>query len=107
MMDNYKPYAYLYKHVSEPAWLKSCFVVMIPAGEKLVLRSGDPSTVGDQVFIRYSIAEDSSQTQRRQEYFENQFSWNGNDCEVEVLVGDGSSTGGGRTTIKSQDAELD
>ncbi len=106
-MQDYKPYGYLYKHISEPAWLKACFVCMVPAGKKLVLRSGDPSTTTDTIYLRYSITDDPGQTQRRQEEFEEQFNWDGVDREVEIIVGDGEGDTGGKFKIKTKEADLD
>ncbi len=106
-MNNYKPYAYLYKHEAEPAELRSRFITQIPAGKKLTLHSGDPSTVGNKTYIRYSIEDDPGQTQSRKEEFENEFSWDGKSHDVEVIIGSGSADGGGETVLGSDDGELD
>ncbi|MEZ5082409.1 MAG: hypothetical protein R2750_02995 [Bacteroidales bacterium] len=107
-MKNYKPYAYLYINDDEdPQTLISCFIAQIPAGKKLTLRSGDPSTVGSKTTIRYSIEADAGQTQSRKEEFENEFAWDGNTHEVEVIIGSGSGDGGGKNITSSEYAELD
>jgi hypothetical protein len=106
-MNNYKPYAYLYKNEGKPAELRSRFITQIPAGKKLTLHSGDPSTVGSKTYIRYSIEDDASQTQSRNEEFENEFSWDGKSHEVEVTIGSGSGDDGGKTVMSSDHAELD
>ena len=105
-MNNYKPYSYLYKHIDEPTWLKSCFVVMVPEGKKLTLRSGDPYKDVDKIFIRYSIENDPNQRNRRQEEYNHQIDWNGKPCEVEIVVGSGSGDGGGKVVTNTEDAEL-
>lgn len=104
-MKNYKPYSYLYKHVSDPAKLKSRFITQIPADKKLALRSSDPSTVGSTTYIRYGI-ESAPGTKLRKEEFENEFNWDGNSHEVQVIIGSGSGEGGGETVTSSTDAEV-
>jgi len=106
-MNNYKPYAYLYKNTSDNAKLKSCFFTQIPAGKKLTLHSGDPSTVGSKTYIRYNIEDDPGQTQSRKEEFENEFSWDGKSHDVEVTIGSGSGDDGGKNVTSSDDGELD
>ena len=105
-MNNYKPYAYLYKHETEPATLKSCFITQIPDDKKLTIRTGDPSTAGSKTLIRYDI-EDAIGTKKRFEQFVNEFSWDGKSHDVEIIVGSGSGDGGGQTWISSDDAEID
>jgi len=105
-MNNYKPYAYLYKRKRDPAKLKSCFIAQIPAGKKLTLRSGDPTIQLDQTLIRYNIENDASSMSTRMEEFENEFSWDGNANNVIVTIGDGSGSGGGKTTTSTENAEI-
>lgn len=105
-MNNYKPYSYLYKKLADPGRLKSCIITKIPAGKKLTLQSGDPSTVGSITYIRYSIENDISQIRTRMEEFENEFDWDGNSHNVEVKIGSGSGAGGGEMVTGSDDAEL-
>ena len=93
-MNSYKPYSYLYKRTMEPAKLKSCFVVMVPAGKKITLRAGDPSTNGSETKIRYDVSADSSQHSSRQEEHEHEFAWDGNSHDVIVeVVNSGSIEG--------------
>jgi hypothetical protein len=106
-MNNYKPYSYLYKNINDPEKLKSCYVVMVPVGKKLTLRSGDPSTVGRKTTIKYNIETDASKTTRRQNEYNHEFDWDGNSHDVEVIVGDGSGDTGGKTVMGSDYAELD
>lgn len=106
-MNNYKPYAYLYKNEAEPATLRSRFITQISAEKKLTLQTGDPSTVGSKTYIRYSIEDDPGQTQSRNEEFENEFSWDGKSHEVEVVIGSGSGDDGGKTVLGSDYGELD
>ena len=89
-MNNYKPYSYLYKRTMEPAKLKSCFVVMVPAGKKITLRSGDPYTNGSETKIRYDVSNDSTQLRDRQEEHEHEFAWDGNSHSVIVEIIEGS-----------------
>ncbi len=103
-MNNYKPYSYLYKRTMEPARLKSCFVVMIPAGKKITLREGDPSTNGSETKIRYDVSADSSQHSSRQEEHEHEFAWDGNPHDVVVeIINAGNSAS--YVTINSTTAE--
>jgi hypothetical protein len=103
-MNNYKPYSYLYKKSSEPAKLTSCFAVMVPAGKKITLRPGDPSTSGDETHIRYDVSNDSSQLRNRQEEHEHEFAWDGDPHDVVVeIVSGGSIVGHG--TISSSSAD--
>ncbi len=103
-MNNYKPYSYLYKKTSEPARLTSCFVVMVPAGKKITLRAGDPSTNGSETKIRYDVSADSTQRRDRQEEHDHEFAWDGNlhDVIVEV-IDDGSIKGGIAVNSKRAD----
>lgn len=105
-MNNYKPYSYLYKTTSRPEKLKSCFVVLVPAEKKLTLRPGDPSTVGDTTYIRYSVENDVSQTSARQEEYEHEFNWDGNPHDVMVNIGTGEGGEGGSSVVSSENAEL-
>ena len=105
-MNNYKPYSYLYKTVSRPKKLKSCFVVWVPVGKKLTLRPGDPSTVGATTNIRYSVENDANQTIARQEEYEHEFNWDGDPHDVAVIIGAGEGGEGGSTTLASENAEL-
>ncbi|MCD4698642.1 MAG: hypothetical protein K8S16_20625 [Bacteroidales bacterium] len=94
-MDTYKPYTCLYKKVEEPAELKSCFVVWLPAGKRLtepVIR-----TVNDTTTITYTAENHTGQTVARQEEYENTISWNGQNHFVEVIV---AVTGGGNHKTK-------
>ena len=88
----------------EPAKLKSCFVVMVPAGKKITLRSGDPYTNGSETKIRYDVSNDSTQLRDRQEEHEHEFAWDGNshDVAVEIIL-NGSVEG--KVIINSNDAE--
>ena len=106
-MDNFKPYSYLYKRTTEPAKLKSCFVVQLPAGKKLSMRAGYPDTSGSKSTIKYTIENDPSQSDERTEYFVNEFNWDGNPHEVLIIVGDGQGGGGGQSVTGSNDAEFD
>ena len=106
-MNNYKPYAYLYKRESEPATLKSRFITQIPAEKTLTLQTGDPSTVGSKTLIRYIIVDDPGSTQDRQQEFVNEFSWDGKSHDMEVIIGSGSGDDGGKTVLGSDDGELD
>ena len=103
-MNDYKPYSYLYKKTSEPAKLTSCFVVMVPAGKKITLRSGDPSTSGNETHIRYEVSNDSSQLRDRQEEYEHEFAWDGNPHDVVVEIISGGSNGGS-STINADNAD--
>ncbi len=103
-MNNYKPYSYLYKRTSEPAKLKSCFVVIVPVGKKITLRSGDPYTNGSETKIRYDISSDPSQARSRQEEYENEFNWDGNTHNVIVQVINGGSIMGA-STINSNNSD--
>ena len=105
-MNNYKPYAYLYKRETEPATLRSRFITQIPDNKKITLRAGDPSTAGSKTLIRYDIGDDIG-TKERMEQFQNQFSWDGKSHNVEVIVGSGGGDDGGTTATSSDDAELD
>jgi hypothetical protein len=103
-MNNYKPYSYLYKRTMEPARLKSCFVVMIPAGKKITLREGDPSTNGSETKIRYDVSADSSQHSSRQEEHDHEFAWDGNPHDVVVEVVESGSIYG-NSSINSNKAD--
>ena len=103
-MNSYKPYSYLYKRTMEPAKLKSCFVVMVPAGKKITLRAGDPSTKGSETKIRYDVSADSSQQRGRQEEHEHEFAWDGNSHDVIVEVFDNGSIKG-EVAINSKRAD--
>jgi len=59
---------------------------MIPAGKKITLREGDPSTNGSETKIRYDVSADSSQHSSRQEEHEHEFAWDGNPHDVVVEV---------------------
>lgn len=104
-MNNYKPYSYLYKHNSDPSTLKSCFIVQIPAGKKITVQSGDPTTNGNTTFIRYSIEDDPSTSIRKEEH-EHVFNWNGKTHEVQVIIGSGSGDGGGTGVSSSDNGEI-
>lgn len=106
-MNYYKPYAYLYKHIADPAYLKSRFITQIPAGKKISLRDGDPETLDNKTLIRYIIEDDPTQTKDRMEQFETQFPWDGNPHNVEFIVGSGEGDDGGKTVSGSDHAELD
>ena len=103
-MNSYKPYSYLYKRTMEPAKLKSCFVVMVPAGKKITLRAGDPSTNGSETKIRYDVSADSSQQRSRQEEHEHEFAWDGNPHDVIVEVVEKGSVNG-NTSLNSDTAD--
>ena len=105
-MNNYKPYSYLYKTISRPKKLKSCFVVWVPAQKKLTLRPGDPSTAGAITNIRYSVENDASQAIARQEEYEHEFNWDGDTHDVAVIIGSGEGGEGGSLVVNSEDAEL-
>lgn len=105
-MKDYKPYAYLYKHELEPSTLKSRIITQVPAEKTIVLRNGDPSTVGTKTQIRYSI-EDAAGTKERFMQFENEFPWDGARHEVEVIIGSGSGDDGGKNVTSSDYGELD
>ena len=104
-MNNYKPYAYLYKHSTDDKYLKVCFIVQIPIGKKITLRAGDPDTDGNKTTIRYNIENDNSQLNLRTEHKQHQFDWDGNAHEVEIIVGDGSGNDGGKVAISNEIAE--
>jgi hypothetical protein len=59
---------------------------MVPAGKKITLRAGDPSTNGSETKIRYDVSADSSQHSSRQEEHEHEFTWDGNSHSVIVEV---------------------
>ena len=94
IMNNYKPYGYLYKRESAPKILKACFVANIPEGKKITLVSGDPNTDRDKTFIRFDVENDPNQNESRQVENEYEISWDGQYHEVEIVIGDGESTGG-------------
>jgi hypothetical protein len=106
-MEYFKPYSYLFKRTSGTISLKSCSVVLIPAGKKITLRSGDPDTDGNLTLIRYAVENDNSQFNARQEDLIHQFAWDGNAHSVQVVIGEGSGDEGGTNIIESSDAELE
>jgi hypothetical protein len=77
---------------------------MIPAGKKITLREGDPSTNGSETKIRYDVSADSSQHSSRQEEHEHEFAWDGNPHDVVVeIINAGNSAS--YVTINSTTAE--
>lgn len=105
-MENLKPYSYLYKHTESPKKLKSFSVVLVPAGKKITLRSGDPDTDGSATLIRYNVETDNSQLNSRQQNLVHEFDWDGTAHEVEVVIGDGAGDEGGAIYISSDGAEV-
>ena len=104
-MNNYKPYAYLYKRVTEPSKLLVRFITQIPAGMKLTLREGDPF-IGDHItLLRYSIEEDQTIHDDRKEEFEQEFNWDGKLMAVQITIGSGMGNTGGSSVISSDMAE--
>ncbi len=77
---------------------------MVPAGKKITLRAGDPSTNGSETKIRYDISADSSQHSSRQEELEHEFAWDGNSHDVVVEIVSGGNIAG-QSTISSSQAE--
>jgi len=104
-MNDLKPYSYLYKNTAEPAKLRLCFVVKVPAGKSLT--GPTINTASSVITVTYAVVSDANQPRDRQEEYENELNWNGNACNVKVVVGDGSGSGGGTIAIASQDAEED
>lgn len=102
-MNALKPYAYLYKKISEPAKLTSCFVVNVPAGKSLT--GPTINSASGVITVSYTVVTDSSQARGRQEEYENDLNWNGVACDVKVLVGDGHGSGGGAISNNSATAE--
>ena len=105
-MNNYKPYGYLYKRETAPKILKACFVAQIPAGKKITLVSGDPSTDHDITYIRFDIKNDSGETETRQVEHEYDISWDGDPHTVKIVIGDGGGGGGGKVSHAHTDAEV-
>ena len=102
-MNPLKPYSYLYKRTSEPSKLISCFVILVPSGKSL---TGPAITTSNGVItVKYSVITDTSQTRDRQEEYEKTIDWNGVACDVKVVVGDGSGSGGGSSMVSSNGAE--
>lgn len=103
-MNNYKPYAYLYKNLnSNPATLTSCFVVQVPENKSL---SGP--IINDSnglITVTYNIQTDEHQPRARQEEYTNPLSWNGNATDVKIIIGDGNGANGGSSVISSNNAE--
>jgi hypothetical protein len=77
---------------------------MVPAGKKITLRAGDPSTNGSETKIRYDVSADSSQHSSRQEEHEHEFAWDGNSHDVIVEVVDSGSIAG-KTKLSSNGAD--
>jgi len=102
-MNALKPYAYLYKKISEPAILTSCFVVKVPTGKSLT--GPTINSAGGVITVSYTVVTDSSQARDRQEEYENDLNWNGVACDVKVMVGTGYGSGGGGCIIDSNGAE--
>lgn len=102
-MNYYKPYSYLYKVVTEPSQLKSCFVIWLPALKNL---SGpNISSQGNKTTISYAIVTDNKKTIPWQFEDNNDLSWNGNTWEVEIIIGSGSGANGGGVVNTSTSAE--
>jgi hypothetical protein len=102
-MNIYKPYSYLYKKVSEPAHLRSCFVSRIPAYNNL---SGPTiTTIGNMTTISYSIVSDANKPREWQFEDENTLNWNGMEHIVGVKIGSGSGSTGGLSVHTASKAE--
>ena len=102
-MNYYKPYSYLYKSVSDPEKLKSCFVAWLPAGKNI----GSPTIVnhGSVTTISYSIVADPAKERDWRAEAENELDWNGSSHDVTVVIGSGSGGTGGKSTLNSDGAE--